>query len=72
MVLAHSLRDNGTKGKLVALFTPESLHAATINELKVIPLSVIMPASIADVSRPFMMKSYQFTELRTVPPRTYY
>lgn len=34
-VLAHSLRNNGTKGKLVALFTPETLKEPTINELKV-------------------------------------
>lgn len=35
MVLAHSLRDNGTKAKLVALFTPDRLQAATIDELRV-------------------------------------
>lgn len=35
MVLAHSLRDNGTKARLVALYTPDRLQAATINELKV-------------------------------------
>lgn len=35
MVLAHSLRDNGTKAKLVALYTPEKLLPATVNELRV-------------------------------------
>lgn len=35
VVLAHSLRDNGTKAKLVALYTPDTLQAATINELQV-------------------------------------
>lgn len=35
MVLAHSLRDNGTKAKLVALFTPDRLQPATVTELRV-------------------------------------
>ena len=35
MVLAHSLRDNGTKAKLIVLYTPDRLREATINELKV-------------------------------------
>jgi hypothetical protein len=36
MVLAHSLRDNGTKAKLVALVTLESLSDSTVHELKVV------------------------------------
>ena len=36
MVLAHSLRDNGTKAKLVALVTLESLNDSTVQELKVV------------------------------------
>lgn len=35
MVLAHSLRDNGSKAKLVVLYTPESLQTDTVNELRV-------------------------------------
>lgn len=35
MVLAHSLRDNGTKARLVALFTPDRLRSSTIDELRV-------------------------------------
>lgn len=35
VVLAHSLRDNGSQAKLVALYTPDTLQAATISELQV-------------------------------------
>ena len=35
MVLAHSLRDAGTKGKLAVLITPDSLKPDTIEELRV-------------------------------------
>lgn len=35
VVLAHSLRDNGSRAKLVALYTPDTLQASTINELQV-------------------------------------
>jgi hypothetical protein len=35
VVLAHSLRDNGTKAKLVVLYTPDTLQPATIHELQV-------------------------------------
>ncbi len=35
MVLAHSLRDNGTKKPLAVLVTMETLEATTIEELKV-------------------------------------
>lgn len=37
MVLAYSLRDNGTKKKLAVLVTLNCLQASTITELKVIP-----------------------------------
>ncbi|EEA27610.1 glycogenin glucosyltransferase [Talaromyces marneffei ATCC 18224] len=36
VVLAHSLRDNGTRAKIVALFTPETLKEATIRELQTV------------------------------------
>ena len=35
MVLAHSLRDNGTKKQLAALVTVNTLQDTTIEELKV-------------------------------------
>lgn len=35
MVLAHSLRDNGTKKQLAVLVTLDTLSASTIGELKV-------------------------------------
>ena len=35
MVLAHSLRDNGTSKQLAVLVTMNSLSASTIDELKV-------------------------------------
>lgn len=35
MVLAHSLRDNGTKKQLAILVTFDSLSASTLEELKV-------------------------------------
>ena len=35
VVLAHSLRDNGTKKQLAILVTLDSVSAATIDELKV-------------------------------------
>lgn len=34
-MLAHSLRDNGTQAKVVALFTPETLKESTVRELQV-------------------------------------
>jgi hypothetical protein len=35
-VLAHSLRDSGTKKKLAVLITPDTLRSATVTELKVL------------------------------------
>ena len=35
VVLAHSLRDNGTKKQLAALVTLDTLQTSTLNELKV-------------------------------------
>lgn len=35
MVLAHSLRDNGTKGRLAVLVTLDNLQPGIIDELKV-------------------------------------
>ena len=36
-MLAHSLRDHGTKKQLAVLVTIDSLNASTIEELKVHP-----------------------------------
>ena len=35
MILAHSLRDNGTQKQLVALVTLDSVSGAAVEELKV-------------------------------------
>lgn len=72
-MLAHSLRDSGTSAKLVALFTPESLRPATIDELKVFlhssfffPFSFtcrcLRAAAVTDsrVPRPYTMKLSPF------------
>lgn len=40
MVLAHSLRDNGSNAKLVVLYTPGNLLPDTVNELRVFLLLV--------------------------------
>lgn len=37
MVLARSLKDNGTKKKLAVLVTMNSLRVSTLDELKVAP-----------------------------------
>ncbi|KAJ5477347.1 hypothetical protein N7539_007491 [Penicillium diatomitis] len=71
MVLAHSLRDNGTKAKLIALYTPERLRAATINELKtlydeLIPVSPLVngtPANLWLMDRPDLISTFTKIEL---------
>ncbi|KAJ5294623.1 hypothetical protein PENANT_c006G10440 [Penicillium antarcticum] len=71
MVLAHSLRDNGTKAKLVALFTPDRLQAATINELRtvydeLIPVSSMVngtPANLWLMDRPDLIATFTKIEL---------
>ncbi|MCJ1384637.1 glycogenin glucosyltransferase [Xylographa soralifera] len=54
MVLAHSLRDNGTKKQLAALVTLDTLQATTIGELKklydyIIPVDRIVNKSPANL-----------------------
>lgn len=39
-MLAHSLRDSGTKKQLAILITLDTLHASTIEELKVSPIKL--------------------------------
>ncbi|KAJ6144434.1 hypothetical protein N7470_008329 [Penicillium chermesinum] len=71
MVLAHSLRDNGTKAKLVALFTPERLQPATVTELRtvydeLIPVNSIVngtPANLWLMERPDLIATFTKIEL---------
>ncbi|GAD97764.1 glycogenin [Paecilomyces variotii No. 5] len=70
-VLAHSLRDNGTKAKLVALYTPETLQPATISELKsvydeIIPVNRIInatPANLWLMNRPDLISTFTKIQL---------
>ncbi|KAJ5625541.1 hypothetical protein N7510_001850 [Penicillium lagena] len=71
MVLAHSLRDNGTKAKLVALFTPNTLQTATVNELRtvydeLVPVHSIAnstPANLWLMERPDLITTFTKIEL---------
>ncbi|KAJ5818759.1 hypothetical protein N7474_004350 [Penicillium riverlandense] len=71
MVLAHSLRDNGTKAKLVALFTPDTLQTATVNELRtvydeLVPVHSIAnstPANLWLMERPDLVTTFTKIEL---------
>ncbi|BDD59348.1 hypothetical protein MAP00_004558 [Monascus purpureus] len=71
VVLAHSLRDSGTSAKLVALFTPESLRPATIDELKTVydevisvhPLFNGSPANLWLMNRPDLISTFTKLEL---------
>ncbi|KAJ5551428.1 hypothetical protein N7461_006126 [Penicillium sp. DV-2018c] len=71
MVLAHSLRDNGTKAKLVALFTPDRLQASTVDELRtvydeLIPVSSMVnetPANLWLMDRPDLIATFTKIEL---------
>ncbi|KAJ5163460.1 Glycosyl transferase family 8, partial [Penicillium coprophilum] len=71
MVLAHSLRDNGTKARLVALFTPDRLQSSTIDELRtvydeLIPVSSMVndtPANLWLMDRPDLIATFTKIEL---------
>ncbi|KAJ5678921.1 hypothetical protein N7462_007165 [Penicillium macrosclerotiorum] len=71
MVLAHSLRDNGTRARLIALFTPDRLQAATINELRtvydeLIPVISVVndtPANLWLMDRPDLIATFTKIEL---------
>ncbi|KAJ5938819.1 hypothetical protein N7466_001953 [Penicillium verhagenii] len=71
MVLAHSLRDNGTTAKLVALFTPNTLRSETVNELRtvydeLIPVNSIVngtPANLWLMDRPDLIATFTKIEL---------
>ncbi|PGH17342.1 hypothetical protein AJ79_01226 [Helicocarpus griseus UAMH5409] len=71
MVLAHSLRDNGSKAKLVVLVTLDNLKASTIDELKtiyddVIPINRLInrtPANLYLMDRPDLISTFSKIEL---------
>ncbi|KAK2767483.1 glycogenin glucosyltransferase [Arachnomyces sp. PD_36] len=71
MVLAHSLRDCGTRGKLVALVTLDSLQTSTVDELKTIYDEVIpvkrytnsTPANLFLMDRPDLISAFTKIEL---------
>ncbi|KAJ5278996.1 hypothetical protein N7478_004368 [Penicillium angulare] len=71
MVLAHSLRDNGTSSKLVALFTPDTLRSETVNELRtvydeLIPVDPFVngtPANLWLMDRPDLIATFTKIEL---------
>ncbi|KAL1961333.1 hypothetical protein VTO42DRAFT_61 [Malbranchea cinnamomea] len=71
MVLAHSLRDHGTKAKLVALVTLDSLEPSTVDELKtiydeVIPINRITninPTNLYLMNRPDLIATFSKIEL---------
>ncbi|EIT72544.1 glycosyl transferase family 8 protein [Aspergillus flavus] len=71
VVLAHSLRDNGTKARLVVLYTPDSLLPATIRELQsvydeLIPVhstSNHTPANLWLMERPDLISTFTKIEL---------
>ncbi|KAJ5084593.1 hypothetical protein NUU61_009172 [Penicillium alfredii] len=71
VVLAHSLRDNGTKAKLVALITPDTLQSATIGELRtvydeLVPVCSIVngtPANLWLMERPDLIATFTKVEL---------
>ncbi|RAH83529.1 hypothetical protein BO86DRAFT_387786 [Aspergillus japonicus CBS 114.51] len=71
VVLAHSLRDNGSKAKLVALYTPDSLQPATVQELEIVydeiipvnPLTNLTPANLWLMDRPDLIATFTKIEL---------
>jgi hypothetical protein len=68
-VLAHSLRDAGTKKQLVAMVTLDSVSTASIEQLKVgdTLMSKELPA---DNYRRFTTRSSRSTASPTSPPQT--
>ncbi|KLJ10342.1 hypothetical protein EMPG_14251 [Blastomyces silverae] len=71
MVLAHSLRDTGSKAKLVVLVTLDSLKPSTIDELKtiyndIIPITQFVnrnPANLYLMDRPDLISTFSKIEL---------
>ena len=66
MVLAHSLRDNGTKKQLAILVTLDSLSATTLEELQVQPqVTSLQRSLLTSLCRPYMTTSYPLTVSQT-------
>ncbi|BCS23823.1 glycogenin [Aspergillus puulaauensis] len=71
VVLAHSLRDNGSRAKLVAFYTPDTLQASTINELQAVYNVLIpvyrmtnhTPANLWLMERPDLIATFTKIEL---------
>ncbi|PGH08362.1 hypothetical protein GX51_01188 [Blastomyces parvus] len=71
MVLAHSLRDTGSRAKLVVLVTLDSLKSSTIDELKtiyndIIPITQFVnrnPANLYLMDRPDLISTFSKIEL---------
>ncbi|KAJ5315245.1 hypothetical protein N7476_005552 [Penicillium atrosanguineum] len=71
MILAHSLRDNGTNAKLVVLYTPDTLRSATVIELQtvydeLIPVHKLVngtPANLWLMDRPDLIATFTKIEL---------
>ncbi|KAF7592567.1 capsule-associated protein CAP1 [Aspergillus hancockii] len=71
VVLAHSLRDNGTEARLVVLYTPDSLQPATIRELQTVydelipvhPTTNHTPANLWLMDRPDLLSTFTKIEL---------
>ncbi|KAL8801516.1 MAG: hypothetical protein Q9182_004419 [Xanthomendoza sp. 2 TL-2023] len=71
MVLAHSLRDNGTKKQLAALVTMDTCQLSTIDELKkvydyLIPVKQVVnksPANLYLMHRPDLISTFTKIEL---------
>ncbi|KAJ5085813.1 hypothetical protein N7532_010584 [Penicillium argentinense] len=71
MVLAHSLRDNGSTARLIALYTPDALRQETIKELQtvyneLIPVHSLVngqPANLWLMDRPDLIATFTKIEL---------
>ncbi|THC98624.1 hypothetical protein EYZ11_001902 [Aspergillus tanneri] len=71
VVLAHSLRDNGTKAKLIVLYPPDTLQPATIQELRTVydelipvhPMTNNTPANLWLMERPDLISTFTKIEL---------
>ncbi|CEL09127.1 Putative Glycogenin [Aspergillus calidoustus] len=71
VVLAHSLRDNGSQAKLVALYTPDTLQPATLSELQSVYDVLIpvyrttnhTPANLWLMERPDLIATFTKIEL---------
>ena len=71
MVLAHSLRDNGTRKQLAILVTLDSLSASTLEELRVgLHATPVQTGMLKLVCRLYTTTSYLLTASQTDPRKT--